>query len=131
MIKSIAINIIKDLLGVVFAIIIILMILTLSGCAEPLKEGEVYRKQFVAAHTDHVYMPIVHTVGKLTYTQLVPIDDDYPDEWIIFIRQYNEDNDSFITQKVYVTEEVYNSIDKNDYYVFDEKTASLYEPDPE
>ena len=65
-------------------------IVFLSGCKEKLKEGEIYNKEFIPAHTETVLISTVHTDGKMSYTTVMPYVYYYSDSYEIDIRDYNE-----------------------------------------
>lgn len=83
-------------------------IVFLSGCKEKLKEGEIYNKEFIPAHTETVLISTVHTDGKMSYTTVMPYVYYYSDSYEIDIRDYNEEEKEYDTATYYVTEEVYN-----------------------
>ena len=87
---------------------ILTSIVLLTGCGGKLKEGEVYDKKFIPAHTSTLLISTVHTDGKTSYTTVMPYTYFYPDSYEIDIRNYNEEDKKYDTATYYVTEEVYN-----------------------
>lgn len=53
---------------------ILLIFSILTGCSKAITEGEVISKEFTPAHTQIMFIPIVHTNGKTSYTTLKPTD---------------------------------------------------------
>lgn len=51
---------------------ILLIFSILTGCSKAITEGEVISKEFTPAHTQIMFIPIVHTNGKTSYTTLIP-----------------------------------------------------------
>lgn len=79
-----------------------------TSCAPKITEGEIYDKSFTKAHVSIVLIPIVHKVGKVTTTSLVPMTFFYPDSWHISYRAFNEKENKWDKATVWVTEEVFN-----------------------
>lgn len=104
------------------SIIIIAIICLLTACSSKITKGEVYNKEFEAAHSDAIMLPIVHTNGKSCYTTMIPIIRHYPDQYIIRIKQYNEDEQDWDTADYYVTAECYDNLNIGDYFEFDSET---------
>lgn len=91
----------------------------LSGCSNKITSGEVIDKTFTPAHTETRLIPVVRSNGKHSYTTLVPYIYHYPDTWKITIRDF-DDNGNELTETFRVTEDVYNSVDIEDEFVYDE-----------
>lgn len=66
-------------------------------------------------------VPIIHTSGKTSWTQMVPIVHSHPDEYIIRIRSL----DGKDTGTYYVTEEVYNECEVGMMFEYDEGRGDL------
>ena len=86
-------------------IILIIGILTLTGCASKISSGEVYQKEFKEAHNEVSIIPVITSNGKTTYTRMIPYIYYYPDRYIIYIKKF-EDNE-WKTASYYTTKEVY------------------------
>lgn len=104
-----------------------LLCLALCGCAPKLQEGEVYEKNFIPEHTDHLILPLVISNGKTTNVIMLPVRRHYPDQYEICIKavQYDE----WITATYYVTEEVYSTVDVGDYFRYEkdrDRTQPVY-----
>lgn len=103
----------------------LIMLLSLCGCSDKITEGEVYEKEYREAHTSLMMLPLVMSNGKTTTTTIVPYIVYYPDRYVIHIRAF-VDNE-WVTEDFYVSEEVYNSINIGDMFVFDEDRGDLTE----
>lgn len=103
----------------------LIMLLSLCGCLDKITEGEVYEKEYREAHTSLMMLPLVVSNGKTTTTTIVPYIVYYPDRYVIHIRAF-VDNE-WVTEDFYVSEEVYNSINIGDMFVFDEDRGDLTE----
>ena len=52
----------------------------------------------------------------------------YPDRWYVQVREYDEENQKYIYNDCYVTENTYNSLKIGDWFVFDEDYCFEEEP---
>lgn len=64
------------------------LMLFLCGNEERLTEGEIYDKNFSAAHSQVLTLPTVHSNGKTTYTTTMPYIRYYPDTYSVSIRAF-------------------------------------------
>lgn len=94
--------------GKVLMAVIVLVSLFTFGCGNKLDEGEVYEKEFKPAYTQTLFIPLVISNGKSSITTLVPYFYHYPDRYVIRIKAF-KDND-WLTNEIYVTQNVYDSI---------------------
>lgn len=117
----------KIIVAVLMSIVIIIGI-CFSGCSEKITEGTVYKRNFVAEHTETMMIPIVHSTGKTSFTTIIPMIRTYPDEYIISIKKYDTDSKDWETADYYVSQEVYDKVKVGDYYVFDDKDGTADEP---
>lgn len=92
----------------------------LTGCSDKLTEGEVINKEFKEAHTQVMVIPVVHSNGKSTWTQMIPYIYYYPDTWEITIQKWDEENQEMLKATWRVTEDVYNMVNIGDEFVYDE-----------
>lgn len=92
---------------VLMAVIVLVSLFTF-GCGNKLDEGEVYEKEFKPAYTQTLFIPLVISNGKSSTTTLVPYFYHYPDRYVIRIKAF-KDND-WLTNEIYVTQNVYDSI---------------------
>lgn len=111
-----------------FLAFVSVILITLTGCMEQIKEGTVYKREFVAEHTEMIMIPIVHSTGKTCYTTFVPVIRIYPDEYIVSIKKYNTDSKEWDTADYYVSKSVYGKVKVGDYYVFNDKDGTSDEP---
>lgn len=65
-----------------------------------------------------MYIPIIHTNGKQTYTTIIPFYYHYPDRWEIDIRQPDGEG-GYLTAEYYVDESVFDAINIGDEFVYD------------
>ena len=100
---------------VVIALVLVAVIL-LTGCAEMIRNGEVYEKEFQPAHTSVRTYPLVRfdAASKTTTTTVVPYVVRYPDRWIVRIKQY--DGTEWRYGAYYVTEQTYHAVDVGDMF---------------
>lgn len=111
-------------------IILLLMVicLLLSGC-EKIREGEIYKKEFLKENTQVSMIPIIHSNGKTSYTTFIPVTHHYPDRWKIYIRSLNRDKQGNYKKAVYyTTKEVYNQCEIGNIFSYEEGRDSNEEP---
>lgn len=101
---------------------IITTVCLLTSCSSKITKGEVYKKEFIAAHSDMLVIPITHFGGNISYTTMMPIIRCYPDQWVVYIRKYNEDEKDWDTADYYISKECYDNISIGDYFEFDSDT---------
>ena len=102
-------------------LLIILLTLLLTGCTEELKEGIIYKKEFLPEETETIWITNVHYNGKTSYTTLTPITNHYPDRWCIKIRSLNQtENGRYTYAEYFVTEEVYKECRIGELFTFEE-----------
>ena len=87
-----------------------------------LEEGTIIEKEFIPAHTERSTVPVMHRVGKVTITNMIPVTRHYDDQWTITFEGYL--NDKHTVRTVYVTEVVYNSYNLGDTFVYDKDRDS-------
>ena len=89
-------------------------LMMLCGCGKKITEGEVYEKNFTEAHSQVLMLPLVHSNGKSMYTTMIPYIRYYPDTYSIGIRDFQDDK--WVTETYYVSEEVYNEVEIGDMF---------------
>lgn len=119
----------KRILSLLLAL---LLCFTLCGCGPKLEEGEVYDKQFIPAHTDHLLIPYIHynAASKSSYTIFIPVARHYPDQYEIFIKAMQDDE--WVTETFYVPQDVYDAIEIGNYFHYDDsrdRTKPVYYDD--
>ena len=76
--------------GITIVFVYLALMLFLCGNEERLTEGEVYDKNFTAAHSQVLMLPMVHTNGESTYTTMMPYTRYYPDTYSVSIRDFQD-----------------------------------------
>jgi len=110
----------------ILVIIIVLSGLLLSGCGNELKQGEVYEKEFKPAYDQLMFIPVVISNGKTCMTILTPYFYHYPDRYVIRIKSF-KDNE-WLTNEIYVSKNVYDSIVLGSEFEYVEGRDLLNEP---
>lgn len=87
-----------------------------------LEEGTVISKEFEPAHTTRSTISIPHRVGKITTVTVVPVTRHYDDQWKITFEGYLDGK--LKVRTAYVTEEVYNSYEIGDHFIYDKDRDS-------
>lgn len=100
-------------------ILIAILIVGLCGCSKQIKEGEVLTKEFHPQQTTVILMPLVMGTGKTVTTTLIPIPFLLPDSWSITFKAC--DGDKWRERTVWVSREVYDAVNKGDWYVMGDK----------
>lgn len=113
---------------IVFTLLIVLALIMLISCSDSINEGDVYEKEFKPEYTTVSVLPMTISNGKTVTTIMVPYTIHYPDRWVIYIKAYDEETRKWITEDFYVSEEVYDSVNIGDYFVFDEDMGTRDEP---
>ena len=106
--------------------ILMLILVTLTGCSSEITEGEVYDKEYKAAHTSVMMIPMTTYNGKTSTVHMIPYIYNYPDRYIIYIKKF-EDNE-WKEADYYVPKEVYDGINIGDQFVYDEGRDLSEEP---
>ncbi len=99
------------------------LLFLLCNCSNAITEGEVYKKEFRAAHTKTSIRPLVVLSDGTVSTVMVPYVKYYPDQYVIFIRAYQDDE--WKTEDFYVSEEVYDRLNIGDMFLYDEGRGDL------
>ena len=107
--------------------LVIICVFLLVGCGG-ISEGEVYEKEYRQAYTQILLMPITISDGKTATVIYVPFLISYPDRWCVRIRNREKAEDDYATNTFWITEEVYNSVEVGDWFVFDKDYCSTEEP---
>ena len=107
------------------AVVLFLIVVTFSGCGHRLTEGEVYDKEFSAAHTQTMLLPMTIYNGKTSTTVLIPYTYHYPDTWTISIKDFRDGK--WMYARYCVPEEVYTAAEIGSIFR-DEKDRDLTEP---
>ena len=90
----------------------------LTGCSKAITEGEVISKEFTPAHTQIMFIPIVHTNGKTSYTTLIPFIYYYNDKWEVTIQQYDDEQKEMLSATYRITEEVFDAVTIGSEFVY-------------
>jgi hypothetical protein len=97
---------------------ILLIFSILTGCSKAITEGEVISKEFTPAHTQIMFIPIVHTNGKTSYTTLIPFIYYYNDKWEVTIQQYDDEQKEMLSATYRITEEVFDAVTIGSEFVY-------------
>lgn len=103
--------------GITIVFVYLALMLFLCGNEERLTEGEVYDKNFTAAHSQVLTLPTVHSNGKTTYTTMMPYIRYYPDTYSVSIRAFQDGE--WVKETYYVPEEVYKELEIGDMFQYD------------
>lgn len=119
-----------NVLGAICVGVILLIVAVIAMALAPptITEGEVYKKEFRTEITSVSFMPMTTTVGKTTITTLIPYSYRYPNRWVIFIRAWSEDEQTYLTEDFFVDENHYNQINIGDWITFADGEGSNNEP---
>ncbi len=99
------------------AVSMLLLWTTLYGCAGPkIDSGEVYDKQHEPAEDLVVMIPMVTSSGGTSTTTLLPSVVQEDEQWILSIRQWNEGEQRFDTNRLFVTPELFEQVAVGDWY---------------
>ena len=96
----------------------IIVVFLLCSCSQKITQGEIYDKIFYPAHTELISIPIIQLYGEDIYTTYQYCSQDYPDQWVICIRQMNNEG-KYDIASYYVSEALYNSVDIGDEFAFE------------
>lgn len=106
------------------AVTFCMMIALMCSCSKKITQGEVINKEYTPSYTTIMMIPIVHTNGKTTTTQIIPFVYRYSDKYEITILGYDsEKNESTATYRV--KKEVFDQVNLGDEFVFSKE----YEPE--
>ena len=95
----------------------LLLLLPLQGCAgAKISMGEVYEKQHEPEDDSLVMIPIVSSSGKTSLTTMIPVVVHDDEDWIVCIRQWNDEEQRFDTNRLSVTREVYEQVALGDWF---------------
>ena len=97
---------------------ILLIFSILTGCSKAITEGEVISKEFTPAHTQIMFIPIVDTNGKTSYTTLVPFIYYYNEKWEVTIQQYDDEQKEMLSATYRITEEVFDAVTIGSEFVY-------------
>lgn len=87
-----------------------------------LEEGTVIEKEFIPAHTTRTTISIPHRVGKITTVSVIPVTRHYDDQWTITFEGYL--NGEKKVRTAYVTQEVYDSHEVGDHFIYNKDRDS-------
>ena len=108
---------------IILLLMCLIILTSLSGCADKITEGEVYEKEYREEQTVTVMYPLVISNGKTNKTMIVPYYVHYPDRYVIHIKAFVDEE--WVTEDYYVSEEVYDSINIGDMFIYDESRGDL------
>lgn len=107
---------------------VMLLSLLLCSCGNKITEGEIYEKQFKPEETITMFIPMTVYTGKTTITNIIPVIRHYPDRYIVRIRQYNEEENTFLYNEYYIDAETYNKVNIGDWFIYDKNFCLENEP---
>ena len=113
----------KLLLGIV---VILMILFCLTGCSGKITEGEVYEKEYKAAHTEVMIVPITTYNGKTSSVHMIPYFYSYPDRYIIKIKKFVDNK--WEQADYYVPKDVYDGINVGDQFEYAEGRDLSEEP---
>lgn len=116
----------RGLLVCISLIIILIIVISLSGCSVKITEGEVYDKEYKEAHKKVMIIPITTYNGKTSSIHMIPYVYNYPDRYIIRIKKFIDNN--WKQAEYYVPKEVYDSINVGDQFEYVEGRDLTEEP---
>lgn len=112
----------------VFAVLAVVLLLSISACRSKITSGEVVEKNFTPAHREVRLIPIFISNGKNSSTRLVPFVYHYSDRWDVTIAAWDEKEKKMQTATYRVTEEVYEAVEIGAEFVYD-KDMKPIEPE--
>lgn len=98
------------------------------GCKKEAFEGEVCELEFKPAYTTTIIIPVTIWNGKTSSVFMIPYIRYYPDRWYVKVREYVSGDGMYKYHECYVTEEVYNTLEVGDWFVYDEEYCFPDEP---
>lgn len=107
---------------------VLLLALLLCSCGSEITEGEIYEKEFKPKETQTIVIPMVVSTGNTVVTSVIPVIRHYPDRYIVRIRQYNEEENTFLYNEYYIDAESYNKVNIGDWFIYDEAFCLENEP---
>jgi hypothetical protein len=107
---------------------VLLLALLLCSCGKEITEGEIYEKEFKPEDTQLIPITTIISTGKVTVPVIHYYYRHYPDRYIVRIRQYNEEENTFLYNEYYVDAEIYNKINIGDWFIYDEDFCLKDEP---
>lgn len=116
----------RDLLVCISLIIILIIVISLSGCSTKITGGEVYDKEYKEAYKKVMIIPITTYNGKTFSTYMIPYVYNYPDRYIIRIKKFVDNN--WEQAEYYVPKEVYDGINVGDQFEYTEGRDLSEEP---
>lgn len=112
----------------VFAVLAVVLLLSISACSSKITSGEVVEKNFTPAHREVRLIPIVISNGKTCITRVIPYTYHYSDRWEITIAAWDEKEKKMQTATYRVTEEVYEAVEIGAEFIYD-KDMKPIEPE--
>ena len=117
----------KKKLIFVFITILTLGITVMTGCSsKQITQGEVINKEYTPAHQVTMVIPVTIYNGKTAQFIYVPYIYFYSDKWKITIQKWDEEQQKMLTAVYRVTQEVYDSINLGDEFVYTDDTEPSY-----
>ena len=98
------------------------------GCKKESFEGEVCELEFKPAYTTTVIIPVTIYNGTTSSLVMIPYIRYYPDRWYVKVKEYVIGEETYTYYECYVTEEVYDSLEVGDWFVYDEEYCFPNEP---
>ena len=99
---------------------VLLLALLLCSCGNEITEGEIYEKEFKPEETQLIPITTFIITGKVTVPVTTYYYRHYPDRYIVRIRQYNEEQNTFLYNEYYVDEETFNNLNIGDWLIYSE-----------
>lgn len=107
---------------------VLLLALLLCSCATKITEGEIYEKEFKAEETQLLPITTFIYTGKVAIPVTHFYNRHYPDRYIVRIRQYNEEENTYLYNEYYVNKETFDKVNIGDWFIFDENFCIENEP---
>lgn len=107
---------------------VLILALLLCSCSNKITEGEIYEKEFKPEDTQLVPITTFIYTGKVSVPIIHYYRRHYPDRYIVRIRQYNEEENTFLYNEYYVDAETYNKVNIGDWFIYDEAFCIENEP---
>lgn len=107
---------------------VLLLALLLCSCETEITEGEIYEKEFKAEDTQLIPITTFIYTGKTSIPVTTFYNRHYPDRYIVRIRQYSEEKNTFLYNEYYVDKETFDKVNIGDWFIFDEAFCLENEP---
>lgn len=113
----------KTMKHFICAVLLLAMLFCCCGCSNKITHGEVYEKEYRAAHTTVMMIPLTISTGKVTTTTIIPYTVYYPERYVIHIKDF--DGEEWITDDFYVTKDTFDQVSVGNMFEYDESRGDL------